>query len=127
MTAETIGTTILVVAKTLGMDPGLLRLIGLMQASRMGLHVQEGREGSIVVLRELVTDRVYRAVAPSGYHGRKGELWFARVLPPPSAGSVENVVFTTRTPCASRVFRSGRPTSAATCPWRLASRRASAT
>jgi hypothetical protein len=94
-TGETIGTTILAVGKALGMDPALLRFVELMQASRMGFHVQEGREGDLVVLRELVTGRICRAVAASGYQGRKGDLWFARVLPPPSAGGSEHVVFTT--------------------------------
>jgi hypothetical protein len=94
-TAETIGTTILAVAEALGMDPGLRRFVELMQSSRMGLHVQEGREGGVVVLRELMTDRVCRAVAVSAYQGRTGDLWFPRVLPPSSAGGFEHVVFTT--------------------------------
>jgi hypothetical protein len=38
---------------------------------------------------------VCRAVVPSGYRGQRGELWYARVLPPPVPGGSEHVVFTT--------------------------------
>lgn len=47
-----------------------------------------------LVLRELVTDRVCRAICTSGYSGEAGELWFARVLPPATEHDV-HVVFTT--------------------------------
>jgi hypothetical protein len=52
-------------------------------------------EGSLVVLRELVTEGVCRSIVPAGYRGRKGELWIARVLPPPYPGGSEHAVFTT--------------------------------
>jgi hypothetical protein len=73
----------------------LLRVIGLMQDSRMGIFVHEGVGEETIVLGELVTDRVCRAICPSGYRGRKGELWYVRVLPPPVRGLEEHVVFTT--------------------------------
>lgn len=92
---ETIGTTVLEVGAALGMHAELLRLIRLMQESRMGLYAHEGREDSRVVLRDLVTDSVCHAIVPSGYRGQRGELWYARVLPSPIAGGSEHVVFTT--------------------------------
>jgi hypothetical protein len=92
---ETIGTTILAVGGAFGMDPELLRGIMLMQQSRMGIYVNEGALGNLVILRELVTDRVCRAIVPAGYRGKKGELWYVRVLPPPIPGGSEHVVFTT--------------------------------
>ena len=61
----------------------------------MGLYAHEGTEGSLVVLRELVTGAVCRAIVPSGYRGQRGELWYARALPPPFPGGSEHVVFTT--------------------------------
>jgi hypothetical protein len=66
-----------------------------MQESRMGVYIHEGTERDAIVLREFVTDTVCRAVVPSGYRGRKGELWYVRVLPPPLPGVMEHVVFTT--------------------------------
>ncbi|MBK6974761.1 MAG: hypothetical protein IPH26_18105 [Sterolibacteriaceae bacterium] len=92
---ETIGTTILEVGAAFGMPLDLLRLVRLMQHSRMGVFVHDGTEGSLVVLREPVSGAVCRAIVPAGYRGRKGELWFARVLPPPFPGGAEHVVFTT--------------------------------
>ena len=92
---ESIGTTVLEVGTAFGMHADLLRLIRLMQQSRMGIYINEGAEGSLVVLRELVTDIVCRAIVPTGFSGRKGELWYVRVLSPPFPGSSEHVVFTT--------------------------------
>lgn len=92
---ETLGTTTMAVGKTFGMDEELIRVIGLMQDSRMAVYVHEGTDRGTIVLRELVTDRVCRAICPSGYDGRAGELWYVRVLPPPVAGLEEHVVFTT--------------------------------
>jgi hypothetical protein len=77
------------------MNKELLRLIRLMQRSRMGVFLHEGMESNLVILRELVTDAVCAAIVPAGYGGRKGELWYARVLPPPIPEGVEHVVFTT--------------------------------
>jgi hypothetical protein len=77
------------------MHPELLRVIRLMEESRMGLYIHEGAEGGLTLLRELVTDAVCRAIVPAGYGGQKGELWYVRVLPPPLPGSAEHVVFTT--------------------------------
>lgn len=92
---ETIGTTILEFGAAFGIHNETLRLIRLMQESRMGLYVQKGREGRLIVLEDLVTETICRAIVPAGYRGRKGELWYARVLPPPIPGSSEHVVFTT--------------------------------
>ena len=41
-----------------------------------------------------MNDAVCRAIVPSGYRGKSGELWYVRVLPPPMPGGSEHVVFT---------------------------------
>ncbi|MCP4042752.1 MAG: hypothetical protein GY731_12485, partial [Gammaproteobacteria bacterium] len=92
---ETIGTTAMAVGAAFGSDNELLRVMGLMQQSRMGIYLHEGNHGDTVMLRELVTDALCQAIVPAGYLGRKGELWYARVLPPPLPGGTEHVVFTT--------------------------------
>jgi hypothetical protein len=78
-------------------DEGLISLFETMQASRMGVYRHEGTSGRFVFLRELVTDQEIKAISPSGYLGNPGELWLARVLPPPFADLVldYSVVFTT--------------------------------
>ena len=92
---ETLGTTSIAVGKALGMHEDLLRVLGLMQASHMAVYRREGSDGDLIVLREMVTNRVCPAVCPAGLAGRAGQLWYARVLPPPVIGHDEHVVFTT--------------------------------
>ncbi|MEE9383009.1 MAG: hypothetical protein V3V08_06295 [Nannocystaceae bacterium] len=92
---ETIGTTTMAVGTAFDMHEEFVRVIGLMQESRMGVYAHEGAHGDTVVLRELVTDTVCRALVPSGYRGCKGELWYVRVLPPALPGIEEHLVFTT--------------------------------
>jgi len=92
---ETIGTVTMAVGSAFGMHDELVRVIGFLQDSRMAVYAHEGTDKDRVVLRELVTNRVCKAICPSGYRGRRGELWYARVLPPPAPGLEEHVVFTT--------------------------------
>ena len=48
---ETIGTTVLELATQLGMHPELLRLIRVLQESRMGFYIHGSRKGKLTVLR----------------------------------------------------------------------------
>ena len=92
---ETLGTTSMALGRAFGMHEELVRVIGLMQDSRMAVYVHEGTDGDGIVLRELVTNRICKSICPSGYGGRAGEMWYARVLPPPLVERHEHVVFTT--------------------------------
>lgn len=75
---ETIGTTILEFGAAFGMHNELLRLIQLMQDSRMGLYIHHGRDGNVTVLEDLLTRAVYRAAVPARYSGRKKERTVVR-------------------------------------------------
>jgi hypothetical protein len=92
---ETIGTTVVEFGAAFGIHSELLRLIRLMQDSRMGIYIHKGRKDNLAVLEDLVTGATCSAVVPSGYRGKEGELWYVRILPPPIPGSSEHVVFTT--------------------------------
>lgn len=92
---ETIGTAILEVGAAFGMHADLLRLIRLMQDSRMGFYIHRGTEGAVSVLEDLVTGAVYRVIVPAGYRGQLNENWYIRLLPPPFPEGQEHVVFTT--------------------------------
>jgi hypothetical protein len=94
-TKETFGKVVLAVGAALGMDDNLLRLMHLLQQSHMGVYIQVGTDGDLIVLRDLVTDVEFRCLVPSQYQGSEGELWYVRVLPPPYPSSSEHVVFTT--------------------------------
>jgi hypothetical protein len=99
---ETLGSIAIEVAAAFGMRAELLRVMRLMQASRMGIYVNEGiaadgndGSGRLITLRELANDRVCRAIFPAGCAGAVGDLLYLRVLPPPLAHCDEHVAFTT--------------------------------
>jgi len=80
---ETFGTVVLELCKFLKVDPGLIHIFEVMQQSRMGIYLHEGMAGPHIVFRELITHQKIRAHSASGYLGRPGEIWFARILPAP--------------------------------------------
>lgn len=93
---ETLGTCVVAVGKALGMDPGFLALVQVMQDSCMRVYVHEGfNADGTTNLRDLVSGARVPCIVPSGWRGARGEVWLARVLPP-LVGAVEvSVVFTT--------------------------------
>jgi hypothetical protein len=94
---ESFGSVAIEVCKFFNSDEGLIHVLETMQASRMGFYVQEGSSGEFVFLREMITGRKIKAIVPSGHKGSPGEIWLARILPPPFAGEQfqYSVVFTT--------------------------------
>lgn len=80
---ESFGKICIEVCRSLNVDPHLMAIFQAMQDSRMGLYVHEGFSNDRVMLREIVTNDRLAAVVPSGYQGKPGEMWFARVLPEP--------------------------------------------
>jgi hypothetical protein len=92
---ESLGSTLLAIGRTVGMDTLFLGVLEKLVESRLGLHVHEGVTGRRITLRELGTGEVRECVCPSGHEGERGEVWLARVLPPPTATLHEAVVLTT--------------------------------
>jgi hypothetical protein len=93
---ETLGTIVRDLGSDLGLHPNFVRILDLLCNSRMGLYVVENDNPvETVVLRELVTNRTLECVNLTGFDGRRGRVWFARVLPPPSDELKEHIVFTT--------------------------------
>lgn len=64
------------------MNPDQLDALKKQAASRMGIYEHVGMDGPYVRLRELITGEEHACHIPSGYKGRKGELWYVRLLPP---------------------------------------------
>ena len=83
---ETFGTVAIDLSKFFDVHDSLIAVYEKMQNSRLGVYVVEGRSGKQILLRELVTNNEIRAVSPSGYQGRRGELWLTRIMPPPVPG-----------------------------------------
>jgi len=92
---ETIGTCFLDSGKILGVDSYFLSLISLAQKSRMGIYEYIGDKHGLIELKELLTEKSYFCICPSGYPGRKGELWFVRIHPPPPSLVNYSVIMTT--------------------------------
>lgn len=91
---ETLASATLDLVREIGIEPHLLHAMETLESSRMGLWEHRGFDGRRVCLRELVTGDEQRCHVASGYRGRRGEMWFARVLPPPIDG-LDAVVITT--------------------------------
>lgn len=88
---ETLGTILLDLAPDLPLTPGFIDLLRHLTRSRLGLYVHEGGEHESIVLRELPTGIRKRTIATNEHVGRAGELWLARVLPPPHPSLGEHV------------------------------------
>ena len=89
---ESLGSILLAIGRTVGMDPLFLGVLEQLVDSRLGLHVHEGIADDRITLRELVTGEVRPCICPSGHEGDRGEVWLARVLPPPAASLQEAIV-----------------------------------
>ncbi len=92
---ETIGSCILRIMPEFDCPSWLIDTIDRMQQSRMGFFMHCGRDGGKVLLREVGTREILSCAAPSGYVGSKGQVWFVRVLPPPSPEYRYHLVFNT--------------------------------
>ena len=92
---ETVGACVLAMRAGAGLDAQVRNTVARMQDSYMALYEQQGRHGDCVQLRNIATGLVIRAFDPVAYEGPPGEVWYARVLPPPLRGGDRHVVVTT--------------------------------
>lgn len=78
------------------MTPDQLDALQKMSDSRMGIYEHVGNDGKKIRLKELMTDHEFDCHSTSGYRGKKGELWYVRLLPPllPELADY-HIVFTT--------------------------------
>ena len=79
---ETMGTCLLDVGDLLGLEPGAVAAIGLLNESRMGIYERGGSSEGRCRFRELITNDDFDCYVPVGYPGREGELWYVRLCPP---------------------------------------------
>ena len=92
---ETMGSCVQRLGPEFDCPAWLMDGIARMQQSRMGFYVHCGRESDRVLLREVGTREVFSCTVPAGYAGQEGQIWFARVLPPPNRSCRWHIVFTT--------------------------------
>lgn len=60
---ESLGSILLAIGRTVGMDPLFLGVLEKLVGSGLGLHVHEGVTGNRITLRELVTGEVRRCIS----------------------------------------------------------------
>jgi hypothetical protein len=95
-TTDTLAGCLIEANDSICMNPDQLEALRRMSQSRMGIYEHKGMEDNHVRLRELITDKEFVCHSGSGYRGKKGELWFVRLLPPlvPELATY-HIVFTT--------------------------------
>ena len=95
-TTDTLAGCLIEANDSICMNPDQLEALRRMSQSRMGIYEHKGTEDNHVRLRELITDKEFVCHSGSGYRGKKGELWFVRLLPPlvPELATY-HIVFTT--------------------------------
>jgi len=80
---ESIATILWALAPMLGINEGTRTIVKFFAESRMGVYEHGGLDGSLILLKELLTEKMVRAISPSGYVGQEGDLLYVRVLPNP--------------------------------------------
>jgi hypothetical protein len=85
---DTLGSCQIEANDLIGLNEHQLDALKKLNESRMGIYEHAGKSGRLIRLRELITNDEVVCHCPSGYHGTKGELWYARLVPPvdPEAG-----------------------------------------
>ncbi len=92
---ETFAAILLALGQEFKMSPVFMATLAILSQARLGLHVCEGQQDGRVLLTELVTGTSRICDTGSGYKGVRGELWLARVLPPPMPEVAYSLVLTT--------------------------------
>ena len=80
---ETIGSCLLDVGEQIGLSPDMALVLRLYERSRMGIYEHAGMREGRAHLKELITGSEFACHVPTGYAGKKGELWYVRLLPSP--------------------------------------------
>lgn len=92
---ESFCTVISDYCKSIKFDPMLVEIFENFQQSYCGIYIQEGINDDFVILREIITNKEVTVKVASGYTGKVGEIWYARVMPPLFDLSDYSVVFGT--------------------------------
>jgi hypothetical protein len=78
---ETIGTIFYDLAYENKFDELLLKSIQNLNKSYMGFYVHNGFDNDLIILKEIMTNKEFRCICPTGYKGSKGEIWYVRIAP----------------------------------------------
>ncbi len=62
-------------------DETILQAISNLNSSYMGFYSHMGFEDDFIILNEIITNKSFRCICPSGYKGKKDEVWYLRIVP----------------------------------------------
>ena len=79
---DTLASCLIESNDVVSMNPDQLDALKKMAASRIGIYEHVSMDGQHVRLRELITNTEFICHSTSGYRGKKGEIWYVRLLPP---------------------------------------------
>ena len=78
---ETVGIIFYDLANENLFDELLLKSIEKLNLSYMGFYVHNGFDNDLILLKEILTNKEFSCICPAGYKGKKGEIWFVRIVP----------------------------------------------
>jgi hypothetical protein len=81
-TTDTVAYCLIAINDLIQMNDHHLSALKNLEGSRMGIYEHMGMEGPHILLRELIANDQLLCHCPTGYRGRKGELWYVRLVPP---------------------------------------------
>lgn len=92
---ETIGSCLISVASRLNLSPLQRQAMANLSTSRMGLYEVTQGMGSLIWLREMLTQKPFSAHFPTGYAPAVGDIVWVRLLPSLIDGPTYHVAITT--------------------------------
>lgn len=94
-TKETISTIFYDLGKKYNFDKSVMDAINNFNSSYMGFYKHIGFDNDLIILKEIVSDIEYKCICPAGYVGRKGEIWYVRIIPNLDEVYNYHIIFTT--------------------------------
>ena len=95
---ESLASVAIDLSISLNVESELIAIYESLLNSRMGIYVHEGESNGFILLREMITDKLYKVVSATGYPGRQGEVWYVRLLSSPLLDEVIDYSITFTTP-----------------------------
>ncbi len=92
---ESIASILLDLSNILNVSHDWIQIIEVQFQSRMGIYEHCGFREDKILLKEFITGKEWRCICPAGYKGKKGELWYVRILGSPYSLLDYGVIFTT--------------------------------
>jgi len=78
---ETINTILSDIGEVFGFDEIVMKGLANLDKSCMRFYKHMGFEDDLILLKDLLTDKVYPTLCASGYRGKKDEIWYIRIVP----------------------------------------------